>query len=442
MRFDLSDTIVAIASPPGGALRGIVRLSGPGSNTLALSLFEAEDARAWPDRPSHRTGRLRVSAFTRPIPVRLLRWPGSSSFTGQTSCEIHCVGSPPILHAIVTDLLTQGARLAEPGEFTLRAFLSGKIDLTRAEAIRGLIEARSEAQFRVALNQLAGGIVKPIESLRSRLLDLLARVEADLDFSDEPDVSALERSIMADQIAEAASAFQAMGRSMDTRDRREGRPKVLLYGPPNAGKSRLFNALVDRDAALVSSQPGTTRDYLSSTLRLRHIEVELIDSAGVEEPRDEIERHAARSRDRQRESADLIIHCQPADETTPSPIGDQGPTLRVLTKSDLTRNADARLRTGAETGEGLEKLRDAIEDRLADSDGGVVVASTAQRCREALIRGAESLHSAGEALRLGSGDELVAIDLRQALDSLGRVAGETTTDEILDRIFGQFCIGK
>lgn len=439
--LDAADTIAAIASAPGPALRGIVRLSGPKAIAIATARCTPDDPRPWTGRAEGRAGRIVVTGLSAPLAARLIVWP-ERSFTGQPSAEIHVIGSPPILDAILADCLADGARLAEPGEFTLRAFLSGRIDLTRAEAVLGVIEAKNAAQLRSALEQLGGGIASPIESLRDRLLDVLAHLEADLDFVDESDVNPIGRGQLAAELAAASKDLVTLADRLARRDRSESRPKVVLHGPPNAGKSRLFNALVGGQPALVSDVPGTTRDYLSASCQCGDIEIELIDTSGVESPRDEIERVAHAARDRQVESADLLLLCRPAGTPT-APPHDMS-YLRVATKSDLATAVieDDTIPTSAATGAGLSDLRAAIADTLRESTDRSAVAGTSARCRDSLIRAGESLQSASRTLTLSGGDELVAIDLRQALDDLGRVVGAIVTDDVLDRIFRRFCIGK
>ena len=475
-RLDPTDTIAAISSPPGPALRGIVRLSGPRAVALARGAFAPDDARAWTGRSEHRAGRFDVTMLRRAIPARLIVWPGSSSYTGGPCAEIHTTGSPPVLRAVLAELIARGARLAEPGEFTLRAFLAGKIDLTRAEAVLGVIEAEDSTQLSHALAQLAGGISGPIEALRDRLLDLLAHIEADLDFADEPDVDPLGRSQLAEELAEGSEALRRLAGRLDSRERAQSRPRVLLCGPPNAGKSRLFNAMIEHGRALVSPEPGTTRDTLTGTCLCDGLEVELIDSAGVERPRSEIEAKAQSARDREMAAADLVVVCHPVDS---GEIGSDLVARRrldIITKCDLssiessndvaivlrdpassggTRSEDVtratqlgandrtrKLQTSGETGEGLDALRSAIATRIRESLPGESVPGTSERCRESLLRAGESLQSASSTLTLGGGDELVAIDLRQALDDLGRVVGAVIADDVLDRIFRKFCIGK
>jgi tRNA modification GTPase len=398
-------------------------------------------------------GSLRVHGLRPLLPVTLALWPAPRTYTGQDVVEIHLVGSPPLLSQVLSHCLTRGARHAEPGEFTLRAFLSGRIDLTRAEAVLGVIEAANPAQLDAALEQLAGGLSGPILVWRDRLLDLVAHLEANLDFTEEPDVDPLGRAALAEELDRAAEDLQAIVRRLEDRDRPEGYPRVVLVGPPNAGKSRLFNALLGRDRAIVSPQAGTTRDYLTAVCDCDGLTVELVDTAGIEPADDAIGRQAQAHRAHQADRADLLLDCRSieaeADRNVCPTVAARGPAVRVWTKCDLSSprpedgGSASRLPTSAATGAGLEVLRVAIGERLRSqvSQGNLPV-GTAARCRGSLLSAEAALRSAAESLLAGGGDELVAFDLRLALEELGKVVGAVVTDEILDRIFRRFCIGK
>ena len=449
--LDPNDTIAAVASPPGPAARGIVRLSGPAAWSIVLGSFLPERQAPPPRRAELRSGSLRVDGLRPLLPVMLALWPAPRTYTGQDVVEIHLVGSPPLLSQILSNCLSRGARHAEPGEFTLRAFLSGRIDLTRAEAVLGVIEAANPAQLDAALEQLAGGLSGPILAWRDRLLDLVAHLEANLDFTEEPDVDPLGRAALAEELGRSAQDLQALARRLDDRDRPEGYPRVVLVGPPNAGKSRLFNALLGRDRAIVSPQAGTTRDYLTALCDCDGLTVELVDTAGIEPVGDAIGRQAQTHRADQAGRADLLLDCRSADTDNPGDSGVESsrPVVRVWTKCDLEApdpadpGAADRLPTSAATGTGLEELRVAIAARLRsqDSEGNLPV-GTAARCRGSLLNAEAALRSAAESLLAGGGDELVAFELRLVLEELGKVVGAVVTDDILDRIFRRFCIGK
>ena len=395
---------------------------------------------------------MRVPGLRSTLTARLLEWPGPRSYTGQEMAEIHTVGSPPLLGLVLAGLLAKGARAAGPGEFTLRAYLAGRIDLTRAEAVHAAIEARTPSQVDEALAQLAGGIGGPIGRLRDRLLDVLAALEAGLDFNDEPDVDPIGRRHLVELLASIAAEVAAIAGRLSARDRPGDRPRVVLVGPPNAGKSRLFNALVGVETAIVSDEAGTTRDYLAADCDCDGLPIRLVDTAGLEPAASPIAAQAQAARDRQSEAADLILDCRPIDagpdriEVDPRPTR---PTLAVWTKADLgpIPAPGGRLATSAVDPTGLPRLRSAIAARLLDSDSQADPGGTAARCGEALRSAARALATAAETLDRSthsdsSVDELVAVDLRDALDDLDSVLGQSAPDEVLDRVFRRFCIGK
>lgn len=358
--------------------------------------------------------------------------------------EVHTIGNPAILQALLGQVLERGARLANPGEFTLRAFLSGKLDLTRAEAVLEVIDADNPAQLEAALHQLAGGVSRPILALRDRLLDHLALLEANLDFVDEPDVESWQADRMAAEFEQAEAWIQALVATIRDRDHRDDRPRVVLAGPPNAGKSRLFNALTGRDQAIVSPIAGTTRDYLSARLDCEGVPIELIDTAGHQPADDPIEESAQRHRGDQIDQADLVLSCRSGDTEATAPIPPGPSVIEVWTKADrFPAVPEGARQTSAESGEGLPELRSAIAQRLGGGRSeGSMPASTAARCQNSLRRAAEALGSAQQSLTTGMGGELVAIDVRQAIEAVGEVVGEVVTDDVLDRIFSRFCIGK
>jgi tRNA modification GTPase len=372
----------------------------------------------------------------------IARWPGGGSYTGQALAEIHVIGSPPVLQAVLGTVLGRGARPAGPGEFTLRAFLSGRLDLTQAESVAALIEARNAGQLDRALRQLAGGLAGPIGRLRDRLLDLLAHLEAGLDFVDEEDVDPLARSALADELAVAAGELATLAATLGSRSVSDELQRVVLAGPPNSGKSSLFNALLREDRALVSSVAGTTRDYVEAPFRLDGVWAILVDTAGLEEAATSIDAQAQSQRAGQHAAADLLLCCQAADQPTPADPRGDGYSIGLITKADLLEMPapEGCLPVSSASEQGLDELRARISERLRERASEAD--PTAARCRDALARASVALGDASEAVSEGLGDELVAIELRQALDDLGRVVGAVVTDDILDRIFSRFCIGK
>jgi len=443
--LDTSETIVAIASQPGPAARGLVRLSGPQALMIPLLDFEGDGPSPIPPRPTTYLGKIALTHPTARLPAMLVLWPGPRSYTGQAVAEVHTIGSPPLLRHLVDSYLSRGARLAEPGEFTLRAFLSGRIDLAQSEAVLRVIEARTTGQLDSALRQLAGGLAGPIRGLRDRLLDRLVELEANLDFVDEPDVSPILRQALIDDLADASHQLDGLSAGFRDRDLTETRPRVVLIGRPNAGKSRLFNALMREEQAIVSPVAGTTRDYLIGLCECDGLPIELIDTAGEESGGSTIMEASQAQRARQIAHADLLIHCMPSND----PDHDQRslteiPCLLVATKADLsTSRMQPCLVTSALTGQGLDTLRTEIASSLRSR---VVHAESAQaigsQWRESLDRAVEGLrHALSVASSLG-GEELIAAELRQVIEDLGKIVGAVVTEDILDRIFRRFCIGK
>jgi tRNA modification GTPase len=377
-------------------------------------------------------------------------WPGQRTYTGGPLAEIHLTGSAPLSNLVLSDCLARGARLAEPGEFTLRAFLAGRIDLTQAEAVLGVIDAGNPAQLNAALQQLAGGISGPIGALRDRMLDLVAHLEANLDFTEEPDVDPLSRANLTLELDESVEVLHALEKKLTERERPDAHRRVVLAGPPNAGKSRLFNALLNRDRAIVSPMAGTTRDYVSELCVCDGLTVELVDTAGLDEPVDAVTTQAQAARADQSAQADLLLLCRSAEaKAVPIGVPTSSERLNVWTKGDLalpdhgSLSAEDLWITSALSGAGVPALRSAIAQTLRKREALEGSATgTGARCRGSLNRAATALRSAAESIRERRGDEFVAFDLRLAVEELGTVVGAVVTDDILDRIFRRFCVGK
>jgi tRNA modification GTPase len=444
--LDSTDTIAAIASPTRQAVRGLVRLSGPQAWSIVFGMWQPDCDQPRPRRAQLRNGLLHVDGLGLPLPASVAFWPAPRTYTGQELAEIHTTGSLPLLNLVLAQCLARGARLAEPGEFTLRAFLSGRLDLTQAEAVLCVIEAGSPAQLQAALRQLAGGLANPIGRLRDRLLDLLAHLEAGLDFTEEPDVDPIGRAALADELSDAAEGIERLVNQLQTRDRPLGWPRVVIVGPPNAGKSCLYNALLGAERALVSPQAGTTRDYLSAACDCDGLRIELVDTAGIETARNPIEGQAQSLGAERAASADLLLVCASPDTADMAvQIASESPRLHVWTKHDLDTSPPPAhaIVTSALAGAGIAELRTAIARALAQRPGeGDLPMSTSARCRDSLTRARDALRAASATVLQEGGDELIALDLRLALEELGKVVGAVVTDDILDRIFSRFCIGK
>jgi tRNA modification GTPase len=457
MAYRLDDTIAAVASPPGGAARGIVRTSGAGVAECLAKVFRpasGADVRSLVER-TVLAGTVPLRDGAAELPCEVYFWPTGRSFTGEPAAEIHTFGSPPLLQAVIKALAAAGARPAEPGEFTLRAFLNGRLDLTQAEAVLGAVDAGDPAEFDVALAQLAGGLAGPLGKLRDELLNLLAHLEAGFDFADE-DLPFITRREIDEGLAAASAVVADLAGRMDARHATGELPRMVLVGWPNVGKSSLFNALLGKTGALVSDLPATTRDYLTAEIDLHGVRCLLVDTAGVEidpaGPAAAIRQAAQAGSAGQARGADVEILCLDASrplngwERAQLAAG-AGSRLVVLTKTDRAAETDfagPAIPTSSAAGRGLAELRGqlraaAISARLS---GGRVVAATAIRCHESLRRAGASLGLAREILAAGDGEELVAAEIRTALEALGMVVGATCTDDLLDRIFSRFCIGK
>ena len=453
----IDDTITAQASARGGGYRGIVRLSGPNAVAALRPWFCAFEVTP---QPRIVEGELFVWGEKLPVPCTLYFWPKGRGFTGQLSIELHTIGSQPLLDATVRSLCESGCRLAGPGEFTLRAFLSGRIDLSQAEAVLGVIEADDRKQLDVALRQLAGGVGRPLAALRERLLEMLCQLEAEFDFADE-EIEFLDRNILQQELEVSLQTVRQLRKQIQQRTSAANRPRIVLIGRPNAGKSSLFNALaqlatrtsVENVSAIVSPQPGTTRDWLEAELQIGETVFTLLDTAGIEtvnmQSDDDRPRQLAQVFTHDAiEQAAIVLLCLEAGEIpneseTAFLHENTGRTIVVRTKSDLQTPGEASLATSIATGEGLPRLLDAIQSRLQhENTHGDIVSATALRCRESLYHADKSLQNALRLAETLQDDLLIATEMRIVLEHIGQMTGEVHNDEILDRIFSRFCIGK
>ena len=459
-RFDPADTIAAISTPPGEAGIGIVRLSGPEAAAIARKIFR-------PHRPRQtwRSHRLYLGHIVDPqgeiIDEVLLAWMQTPhTYTRQDVVEINCHSGYGVLSRILSLALEQGARLAQPGEFTLRAFLSGRIDLTQAEAVLEVIRARTAAALQVAEGHLQGRLGRDLARIREALLDGLARVEAALDFPEEAEE--LLPPVFSEELGVQMAALKALAATyQEGRLLREGLLAVIA-GRPNAGKSSLLNRLLDLDRAIVTEIPGTTRDLIEETINLAGILVRLSDTAGLQPARDRLEELGIQRTRERLTQADLVLYLvdaslplSPEDREALQELAGR-PGLAVLNKIDLPQSlretdlseltAFPVVRISARTGEGIEGLKQAMLDLALR--GGLKLSGEliTQARHHQLLENCLGFLSRAQSLlasdRPAPAWELVALELNEAIRELGEITGQEVGDEVLERIFGEFCLGK
>lgn len=436
------DTIFAMATAPARAAVAICRISGPRTRETVARLVGRVPA---PRRAQ--LSRLVDPASGGAIDDGLvLFFPAPRSYTGEDCAELQVHGGAAIARALIGALGSLGLRPAEPGEFSRRAFLNGKLDLAQAEGVADLVEAETEFQRRQALRQLEGQLSRQVEDWRRELIEVGARVEAELDFSDEADVATLITSDIIVRIGRLRGQMRiALSRARSGERLREGL-RVVIAGAPNAGKSTLLNALAGRDVAIVSEHPGTTRDALEVHLDLAGYPLIVTDTAGLRESTDPVERIGIDRAMRRAEAADLVLWLiEPGSPAITPPQVPEGTEVWLIgTKCDIEAPAPllAKLAVSAATGAGLEQLEIALE-RFARQKleiGGEVPALTRERHRQALEQAVRALARIAADPRLPS--EIVAEEIRIAQNAVGRIAGRVDVEDVLGEIFGRFCIGK
>ena len=456
------ETIAAIATPPGIGGVGLIRVSGSEAEGIARRLFRPSPPG---DFVSHRLyhGEI-VSPETGnvldEVLIALLRKP--RSYTGEDTLEISCHGGPLILRTVLEEVLRAGARPAEGGEFTKRAFLNDRLDLTQAEAVLDIITAQTRPGLAAAVGRLKGRLSGRIEAIRSEIIDLLAAIEASIDFSEEEGIGEsagdlpLEAGRIIDRIASLAATYR-QGRIY-----REG-IGIVIAGRPNVGKSSLLNRLLGEKRAIVTPIPGTTRDFIEEAVDLGGIPVRLTDTAGLRPPADDIEKAGIELVWERVEAADALLLL--LDGSAELTADDRAllaklpakPLLAVLNKSDLPRRLDEAslkgllpggtpppIRTSAKYGDGIDRLIAALGDLIlvtpAAESSAVMIAHL--RHKDALEKAAAGLVRTRDGLIGALPAEIVALEVREALDALDEITGKTTPEELLDRIFANFCIGK
>ena len=457
MNFDLNDTIAAIATPVGEGGIAVVRLSGPQSLAIADASFKPTGKTslapsAAPTHTIHFGKIVRQGRVLDEVLLAVMRAP--RTFTREDVIEITCHGGLLPAKLVLDTVLENGARLAGPGEFTRRAFLNGRIDLAQAEAVADLIHSRTELALAAANEQLAGKLSQRINLLRDDLMKILAHIEAHIDFPDE-DIVPDTRKQLIDRLQAGVAFIDTLLRTAN-----EGRIlrrgiRAAIIGRPNVGKSSLLNQLLGHDRAIVSAIPGTTRDTIEETANLRGIPVIFIDTAGLREASDEIEIEGIRRSRGVLADAELILHVLAADEPLTAAdetlLSEFAQKKRVLIRNKTDLPVRLQLPSGISaldvcclTGNGIEAVKDAIKEKVW---AGEIQAEMWQvminaRHQDALQRARVGIERTVAALRGGLGLELAALDLRIAANAVGEIVGKTTTDDLLDAIFSQFCIGK
>jgi tRNA modification GTPase len=467
-----SKTISAIATPSGRGGVGIVRVSGPASREILETLVPD-----WPaECDSHRLRLSQIHDTDGELIDESLAvlMEGPKTYTGEDVVEFQCHGGPIILRRVLDATLEAGATTAEPGEFTRRAFLNGRLDLTQAEAVADLVNATSESAHKMALEHLQGRLGQSIEAERERVAEALTLVEAAIDFAHEEHVYQIERDEILERLNTTIDELQRLEDQFDRGRRQREGVRVVILGPTNAGKSTLFNALYGSDRAIVTPVAGTTRDFLEEELHLEGVALRVMDTAGLRDTEDQVESIGIERSRELKDKADLAIWVVDRSEGLTEEARQElaeledsdTPTIAVLNKMDLEdalTDADRELLdsmshvhqtrlaapdeetaddVSADAVEGLEELTDTlaqIAERLTDGEG--VLLSRARHL-ESVRSAREHLEQARRAVRQEMDHEFVALDLRDGLDDLGEIVGEVSTDDILGRIFSEFCVGK
>jgi tRNA modification GTPase len=438
---NLKDTIVAVSTPLGRGGIGVIRLSGADARAIASKILKFSDDFEW--RPW--TAALAQLQDVDQVVVTFFAAP--RSYTAEDVVEIACHGSPVVLRFALERACEQGARLAEPGEFTLRAYINGRIDLPQAEAVRDLIDATTLYQARIAAQQTAGSVSRRLKPVKERLLQLISLLEAGIDFA-EDDIDFASSSQVETQIGPILDALKALIKSFAYGKLVHEGFTLAIVGRPNVGKSSLFNRLLEQDRAIVTDIPGTTRDLVSETASVEGIPVKFVDTAGIREGQDTVETLGIERSYQAMADADLTLVV--IDASAPLEAADEalishakGKMLVVANKCDLAP-APRGLGVSALTGEGIPELRRAIVDAIAprgriEQEGGFI---TSLRHEQLLRESQEALQQALTANGLGIPHEMLLLDLYAALRPIDAITGATTADDILNRIFSTFCIGK
>lgn len=458
MLQNIQDTIVAFATPPGVGAIAVLRLSGKDAWAVTAEHFKPVSGKSLQEQKSHtiHLGHvLRDGQELDQVLVSLFK--GPRSYTGEDVVEINCHGSQYIQQEILQLFIDAGLRLASPGEFTLRAFLNGKMALDQAEAVADLIASDSEASHRVAMEQMRGGFSQDIKALREQLLNFASLIELELDFSGE-DVEFADRTQLLELLDALTARIKSLLDSFALGNAIKSGIPVAIVGAPNVGKSTLLNALLQEERAIVSNIPGTTRDTIEDELIIQGIRFRFIDTAGIRETEDSIERIGIEKTQASIEKAQLVLYMVEAQELSPKRLsqireeysqrplvvlGNKSENLSPENRAALEKALPEALLISAKTQQGLEQLKHALISKMKlgeiQSEDNLL---TNSRHYEALQKTLLTIGEVKTAVKNEVPSDLLAIDLRQALHHLGEITGSVTTDDLLGNIFSNFCIGK
>jgi tRNA modification GTPase len=450
------ETIVAISTPLGRSGIGIVRLSGAAALSITQKFFKSNSAESGLEHRRAVVGTWFGQANEDLDEVVVTFFQAPNSYTGEDVVEVSGHGNPLILGRIVETARSAGARIATPGEFTLRAVAHGKMDLIQAEAVREFIDAQTEQQARTALRQMEGSLSRRIRPVKEKLLDVIAHLEAGIDFA-EDDVDVPDNSSLLGQVRPVADALENLRQTFGYGKMLSEGLRITILGKPNVGKSSLFNRLLASERAIVTDIPGTTRDVLTETINLDGVPLRFADTAGVRKSEDRVESIGVSRTLESLADADLALVVLDGsekldhDDRQVLAKADAVRHVLIINKKDLPQSIDQaalngapRVHLSATTGEGMEELWTAIRSTIGNqrtdlSDDFVL---TSARQNEAILKSVEALRCACEALEKKIPHEMVLLDLYEALSALDELTGEVVTDDILDRIFSTFCIGK
>ena len=456
-----SDTISAIATPLGEGGISVIRISGQQAFTVADKVFIGRSRLA--DSPSHTAhfGRVMDGSGSFVDEVVAVTFRAPNSYTCEDVVELSCHGGYIVTQKVLQVILSAGGRMAEPGEFTKRAFLNGRLDLSQAEAVGDLIHSQSEAAYRSSVRQLSGELSREIKAVRDELLNLSSLLELELDFSEE-DVEFANRRMLEERLVGAVGVVDRLLKSYAVGKVYKEGVRVTIAGKPNAGKSSLLNALLREDRAIVSPTPGTTRDTISESTSMGGVLFRLTDTAGLRETADAIEHEGVKRAQKEAEEADIVLLVMDYQEqyyNGTEPMYDRLANVcertgiklvKIWNKVDLYRFEAPRsaaegngFYVSALKGDGIDFLRNGLSKMvLSDQFNESSVIVTNARHRDVLARAGKSLCLALETLKGGKSGEFVALDLRAGLSALGEITGEVTTEDVLNNIFSKFCIGK